>query len=106
MRYPTVKTLQNRLGLTRENAAFIREVMEKGDNNATLNSANTVMNGYGVESFGLPDGCFSNCQTPEIDVEYVNMGDTYDTTLMLVNGVFRVGSYGDVVEQFDNAHAV
>jgi hypothetical protein len=67
-----------------------------------LTVANEVLKAHGVESIGLPDGCFDRCEQPEVDIQYVNRGDTYDITLMKVNGHYRVGSWGDEVEAFDN----
>jgi len=37
-----------------------------------------------------------NAKSPAIT--YINKGDTYDTTLMRVNGVLRVGNWGSIVE--------
>jgi hypothetical protein len=96
MRYPSIKTLMERLKLNREQAKEIREAMEQ---NRGLKVADRILGGFGVETIGLPDGCFDNCQEPEIYIEYVNMGDTYDTTLLKVNGVYRVGDWGSIVER-------
>lgn len=43
----------------------------------------------------------SNRRSPEI--EYLNTGDTYDLTVLYVNGRFRVGCCGDIVERGDYA---
>jgi hypothetical protein len=39
----------------------------------------------------------SNRRSPAID--YLNTGDTYAVTLLYVNGRFRVGCWGDIVER-------
>lgn len=44
---------------------------------------------YGVESFELRNGSYC---------DYLNTGDTYSPTLMRVNGVYRVGCWGDIAE--------
>lgn len=93
MRFPSVKNL-SLLGLTAEQAKELRS------SKTPLATANRLMGGYGVESIGLPDGCFDNCQAPDVDIQYVNMGDTYATTLLRVNGSYRVGSWGKVVERY------
>ncbi len=98
---PSIKTLMTRLNLSREHAKEIRAAME---NRKGLAVANRILNGFGVEVIGLPDGCFNNCQTPDVTIRYVNTGDTYKTTLMKVNGTYRVGNWGDVVEQYDSRH--
>lgn len=48
---------------------------------------------FGVEY--IPQG--HNRRSPEI--EYLNAGDTYAATLLYVNGRFRVGCWGDIVER-------
>ena len=58
----------------------------------TLQQISDVMDGCGVES--IPAG--HNSRSPGI--EYVNMGDAYDTTVMWT-GRFRIGSWGDIVER-------
>jgi hypothetical protein len=50
---------------------------------------------FGVEY--IPEG--HNAKSPAID--YLNTGDTYATTLLYVNGQFRVGNWGYYVEQGD-----
>jgi hypothetical protein len=99
MNFPSIKTLL-KLGITRDEAKQIREAMLVDDRGLTV--ANEVLKAHGVESIGLPDGCFDRCEQPEVDIQYVNRGDTYDITLMKVNGHYRVGSWGDEVEAFDN----
>ena len=48
---------------------------------------------FGVEY--IPAG--SNAQSPEIT--YLNTGDSYDLTVLYVNGHFTIGSWGDIVER-------
>lgn len=48
---------------------------------------------FGVEY--IPAG--SNKRSPAIT--YLNTGDCYDLTLMYVNGRFRLGCWGDIVER-------
>ena len=48
---------------------------------------------FGVEY--IPEG--HNMRSPAI--EYLNAGDTYTDTLLYVNGRFRVGCWGDIVER-------
>lgn len=38
-----------------------------------------------------------NEKSPEI--HFVNKGDTYETTILFVNGNFRIGCWGDIVER-------
>lgn len=55
--------------------------------------ASEILNLHGAES--IPAG--SNQRSPEI--VYANTGDSYGTTIMVVNGEIRVGNWGDLVER-------
>jgi hypothetical protein len=62
-----------------------------------LDGINTVIGGYGVEALG-PD--VGGPRPPPY--EYINMGDTYTTTLVYkraTNNLF-IGSWGDIVERY------
>ena len=58
-----------------------------------LEAINELMDGCGVEY--IPAG--RNRRSPAI--EYVNVGDTYLTTIMWVRGRYVVGCWGDIVER-------
>ena len=62
---------------------------------ATLDACNRVLGGYGVEAIFGPD----SCTRPVL--LYINLGDTYDTTLLYepAKDRFSVGSWGDYVER-------
>ena len=45
---------------------------------------------FGVESFQLRDGSYC---------DYLNTGDTYTPTLLLVRGRYRVACWGDIAEK-------
>jgi len=100
MKIPSVKTMVKH-GFTLEQAKQIRQLMEKfRENNSyhviptyTLQKISDIIDGFGMES--IQEG--NNSRSPAI--YYVNMGDTYDTTILWVNGNFRVGSWGDIVER-------
>lgn len=69
-----------------------------------LDAINNLLEGYGVE--GLPGKHDSHRTGPEY--QYINMGDTYSTTLIYKRSSDRlfIGNWGDVVERnprlFDN----
>jgi hypothetical protein len=48
-------------------------------------------------TFGVEGIRGHNDQSP--DIEYLNAGDTSETTLLYVRGKFRVGCWGDIVER-------
>lgn len=52
-----------------------------------------VLGGFGVEYIARG----TNAKSPAIC--YVNMGDPYLTTILKINGRFRVGCWGDIVER-------
>ena len=58
-----------------------------------LEAINDIMDGHGVEY--IPAG--RNRRSPAI--EYINMGDTYRTTIMMVRGRYVVGCWGYIVER-------
>jgi len=58
-----------------------------------LTDLSVIMGGFGPQY--IPRG--SNKNSPSI--AYVNMGDTYDTTIMFINGNFVVGNWGSIVER-------
>jgi hypothetical protein len=58
-----------------------------------MTAISEIIGGFGVEH--IPAG--RNSKSPSIT--YVNMGDTYRTTLLWVNGKFRIGDWGSIVER-------
>lgn len=52
--------------------------------------ADVILDGYGVEWIE----CNGNL------IEYVNMGDPYAQTLLIVNGKIRIGDWGSIVEKW------
>jgi len=55
--------------------------------------ADEILNTFGVEYISRG----KNAKSPAI--EYCNSGDTYNATLMFVNGNYVVGCWGDIVER-------
>lgn len=94
MNIPTTKQVI-KCGFDTIIANMIRTTLEEHANtpNRCLNKIDIIMNGHGVER--IEKG--KNSKSPSI--RYVNMGDTYDTTIMYVNGCYRVGDWGSIVER-------
>lgn len=92
MNYPSVKTLSTAFGP--EKGRAIRKVMLSGGfDGDKLARINDILGFYGVER--IEQG--RNQKSPAIN--YCNSGDTYRTTVMLIDGSFRVGCWGDIVER-------
>lgn len=97
--YPSIKSLMLIKDVTREDAIAIRAIMAgpKGNRNWELKPRmqriDEVLHTYGVEY--TPAG--TNRKSPAF--YYCNTGDTYATTVLKVNGRFRVGCWGDIVER-------
>jgi hypothetical protein len=105
---PSVKTIQQiRCGgepLPVETARAVRAAMEKAEScgynfanpgrelRQALRDIDVLIGGCGVERIAAGDGQRSPA------IAYVNLGDTYETTVMLIRGRFRIGSWGAVVE--------
>jgi hypothetical protein len=102
MRFPSVRSLATGLRLPPAQAAEVRRAMAQLRGLAVY--ARVCPDASGIESIGLPEGCFARCRNPEVDIWYVNRGDTDATTLMTVNGIYRVGCWGDVAEAYDRRH--
>lgn len=102
MRLPSVKTIAERLAVPTDKAKRIRAIMEAyeasypfGDvaPRITLGRISDIIDGFGYEF--IPSG--SNAKSPAI--HYVNMGDTYTTTVLFVRGSFQIGDWGSIVER-------
>lgn len=95
---PSIKTLSV---FGAEKALAIRQLLERFSDRhplrdvrpvLTLEKVSSIIGGCGVEYISKGRGSKSPAIT------YVNMGDTYDTTVMWVRGRFQVGCWGDIVE--------
>ena len=87
---PAVKTLADGLRISKADAQKLKDMMDTGAPRI-LQTADKMMNGNGVERIsGMGGGLM-----------YVNMGDTYDTTLIYdyKTNRFVVSSWGDIVER-------
>ena len=116
--YPSVKTLLT-LGIEREQALTLRKVLDgrlspqavdaRIDRDRVgnppsfawegkLKAADTILHGHGVEWATYE--C-SRGEDPPRGFDYVNTGDTYNATLVYVDGRFRVSTFGDEVESHE-----
>ncbi len=100
MRFPSLKTLQAAFGLEKGKAIRLSyesllEQTRSGFPQATmLRWANEILGTHGVEFINRG----RNSNSPSI--EYCNTGETYNVTLLLLDGErFHVGSWGDIVER-------
>ena len=77
--------------VSRELAETIKTHRRPNDAWAIMRKANELLEGHGVEAI---DGSYG------APLYYVNMGDTYDTTLMYdaEEDEYLIGSWGDIVE--------
>jgi hypothetical protein len=86
------------LKISKGDAAAVKARMDAGVPYQTLlEEADRVLNGHGVEYIHS----HADTMRSQDGLSYVNMGDTYDTTLLYDHktGRFSVGSWGDVVER-------
>jgi hypothetical protein len=106
-RYPSIKAIEAAFGqwLLPGQAKEIRTIME-GPGRVDVQQSDCqwlsltrmqridkVLGTCGVEY--IPKG--HNAKSPAI--LYCNTGDTYDTTILKINGRFRIGCWGDIVER-------
>jgi len=87
---PAVKTMSEGLRISKADAKRLKDMMDTGAPRI-LQAADKMMNGHGVERISGVGG----------GLMYVNMGDTYDTTLIYdyKTNRFVVSSWGDIVER-------
>lgn len=106
---PSVRTICAIRGISHSQAVSIRHAMHQyqlvqnsppyayppsiGTKAGVMSRICEIIDAYGVEY--IPQG--KNKRSPAIT--YVNLGDTYDTTVLFVKGRFRIGSWGDIVER-------
>jgi hypothetical protein len=93
---PSAKRLAEGLGLLPTKAKTLKEKMDTGSVEDALAFADKAMNGFGVEYIASSE---DTMRTPD-GLDYVNMGDTYDTTLVYDHGKgkYVITSWGDIVE--------
>jgi len=86
---PSVKMMVERLGISKAQAQELKDLMNAGEPDI-LHAADHFMSGNGVERIPGRPGLM-----------FVNMGDTYDTTLIYdyKTNRFVVSSWGDIVER-------
>ena len=77
--------------------ALMRVTLTPEDVDRTLELVNKLLNAYGIEA--IRDGDWEEYYL-DIGVLYVNMGDTYDTTILFDTRTERylLSSWGDYVE--------
>lgn len=105
MRSPMIKTLMENLGLEKSEAKKLKALManiscwsEHDAIDKALNYANKVLKGYGIEAIRTTE--HYNRYYQDIGLLYVNLGDTYKTTLCyeVEKEYFFVSSFGNWVE--------
>ena len=96
MRVPSVKALiEANLADIPDCAKEIREALWAGD----LVKASNLMETHGVECIPWPADAFSQCITPNHELEYFNTGDPYVPTLVRIDGgSWFIKGYDDVLE--------
>lgn len=55
-----------------------------------MHCLDALLGTFGVEAFQTRDGTW---------VEYLNTGDTYSPTIVLMSGNYRIASWGDIAER-------
>jgi hypothetical protein len=96
--FPSVKKLSESLNISTANARLIRSAMDAGQSvQKVLRLADKIMDAHGVEYIQSGEDTMYD----KDGLDYVNMGDTYDTTLIFDHrkGRFIVSSWGDIVER-------
>jgi hypothetical protein len=107
MRSPSIKKIQEGLGLSKEDSKILKELMRIASPShcrdhtvdGPLNYALLKLEGFSIEAIRVDN--WINHYYQDIGLLYVNLGDTYKTTLCYdtVKEVFFIGSWGDWAER-------
>jgi hypothetical protein len=102
---PSIKRLQDHLGIAREQAVSIRRALQTNTPGDALEHANKLLDAHGIECIRDND---MRTYYGDIAYEYVNMGDTYIPTIIFDTdtGAFSVRSIGDVLELKKNERRI
>lgn len=93
---PSLKVIMEGLNVSKDTAKQVKAIMDgpgKVDGKTRLERIDKIIGTYGVEY--TPRG--HNSKSPAI--LYCNAGDTYTVTVLKINGKFRIGCWGDIVER-------
>ncbi len=99
MNTPSVKALREAFGqwLLPGQATMIKRIMDgpgKDDDGLTrMQRIDRILGTHGVEY----QSAGSNKRSPAFC--YLNSGDTYAVTILKINGRFKIGTWGDIVER-------
>lgn len=105
MRLPSIDTIESRLRTDRNTARSIRKALEecrdvRGNFSdrvlKALKTADSLIGGHGVEYIRSSEDTMHSVE----GIEYVNMGDTYRTTVLFdwARGTFDICPWGNIVE--------
>lgn len=90
----------NELESFEANEKWIKQCFNRpSDNELAMNALNELLEGHGVEPIRL-EGAYVNRYYDNIIASYVNMGDTYITTIVFdhVSQSYLITSWGDFYE--------
>ncbi len=95
-------------GKAEELAELLGKALSSDEDDAideALETVNSAIDGHGVEGIQAEDGYKVDDYWRDTILLYVNMGDTYDTTICYdtEEEEFFVGSWGDFVEDWESA---
>lgn len=106
MKSPSINALKD-LGLNEKDAAALRWAIENASNkprdvDQVLAIADRLMDGHGVETLA-PEGAYVDRYWRDAIALYVNMGDTYEATLIYdtEHSEWLVMSWGDFLEDWE-----
>jgi hypothetical protein len=99
-RSPTIERITKYLRISRTEAKIIKKLAQDSGAERALNYANKVMGGSGVEAI-QDESIWTSHYWQNTGLLYVNMGDTYDTTLCYdtETEIMFIGSWGDWAEK-------
>jgi hypothetical protein len=88
----------------KSNEQWIKQCFNRpSDQELEMNALNELLDGHGVEAIKL-ENAYVNRYWDDCIATYVNMGDTYITTILYdtMNELYRLTSWGDFYESAEN----
>lgn len=106
--YSSVRSLAQALDITETEATELKKIVRtKMQRDEKREAINRITRGHGWEraesvkdreaSYSCDSGGFDNHS-----FDYVNAGDSYITTIIRYNGLYRVGCVADIIEKHPN----
>lgn len=67
-----------------------------------MSPMNACLESFGIETTRMNSDSITSRYLPANDLYWCNTGDTYNTTIVLWHGRFRITTWGDIIERYEH----